>query len=46
MEIKAKAENKKEKHVGIMATEETKDKYEEGIVISVGSRKNMETIAT
>ena len=33
------------KSVGIMATEETKDKYDEGIVISVGSRNNKETIA-
>lgn len=32
------------KNVGIMATEETKDNYEQGIVISVGSRNNMETI--
>lgn len=33
------------KNVGIMATEETKDKYEEGIIISIGSRKDKETIA-
>ena len=35
----------KGKSVGIMATEETKDKYEVGLVMSVGSRKNKETIA-
>lgn len=34
----------KGKTVGIMATEETKDRYERGVVISVGSRENMETI--
>lgn len=33
------------KKVGIMATEETKDQYQKGIVISLGSRKNKETIA-
>lgn len=33
------------KSVGIMATEETKDKYREGLIISVGSRNNKETIA-
>lgn len=31
--------------VGIMATEETKERYAGGIVISVGSRSNPETIA-
>lgn len=33
------------KKVGIMATEETKDKYSQGSVISVGSRKMKGTIA-
>lgn len=33
------------KKVGIMATDETKDIYEEGIVISVGTRKDKRTIA-
>lgn len=33
------------KKVGIMATEETKDKYKEGIIISVGTRKDKRTIA-
>ena len=33
------------KKVGIMATEETKDKYSQGLVISVGSRKMKGTIA-
>ena len=33
------------KSVGIMATEETKDKYKEGLIVSVGSRNNKETIA-
>lgn len=33
------------KSVGIMATEETRDKYQEGLIISVGSRNNKETIA-
>lgn len=32
------------KTVGIMATDETKDRYEKGIVMSLGSRENMETI--
>lgn len=36
---------KQGKSVGIMATDETKDRYDEEIVISVGSRKNKETIA-
>lgn len=35
---------KEGKTVGIMATEETKNRYEEGVVISVGSRKDMATI--
>ncbi|MCF6465035.1 threonylcarbamoyl-AMP synthase [Clostridium sp. Cult2] len=42
--IKAKKITSQGKTVGIMATDETKDRYEEGLVISVGSRKNMETI--
>ena len=33
------------KVVGIMATEETKDKYREGNIIVVGSRRESETIA-
>ena len=33
------------KRVGIMATDETKDLYEKGLVISLGSRNNKETIA-
>ncbi len=33
------------KKVGIMATEETKDEYKKGIIISVGSRKDKKTIA-
>jgi len=33
------------KSVGIMATDETKNRYEEGIIISVGSRENKSTIA-
>lgn len=33
------------KSVGIMATDETENRYDEGIVISVGSRKNKGTIA-
>lgn len=32
--------------VGIMATDETKDKYEGGTVISLGSRSNLETVAS
>ncbi|WP_432667660.1 L-threonylcarbamoyladenylate synthase [Wukongibacter baidiensis] len=32
--------------VGIMATDETKHKYEGGIVISLGSRDNLETVAS
>lgn len=32
--------------VGIMATEETKDRYSGGVVISVGSRANLETVAS
>ncbi|SHD76582.1 tRNA(NNU) t(6)A37 threonylcarbamoyladenosine modification; threonine-dependent ADP-forming ATPase [[Clostridium] ultunense Esp] len=46
MEIKVQAKEfiSQEKTVGIMATEETKDRYGQGIIISVGSRKNMETI--
>lgn len=34
------------KKVGIMATEETKDKYEDGVVIVSGSRRKRETIAS
>lgn len=33
------------KKVGIMATDETLDRYEQGIIISLGSRKNKESIA-
>ena len=33
------------KTVGIMATEETKDRYKKGIIISVGSRRDKKTIA-
>lgn len=33
------------KTIGIMATEETKDRYKKGVVISVGSRKDKRTIA-
>lgn len=33
------------KKVGIMATDETKDEYKAGIIISMGSRKRKETIA-
>jgi L-threonylcarbamoyladenylate synthase len=33
------------KKVGIMATEETKDQYQRGVVISLGSRRNKESIA-
>ncbi|NLJ97707.1 MAG: threonylcarbamoyl-AMP synthase [Tissierellia bacterium] len=33
------------KKVGIMATDETVGRYEEGTIISLGSRKNKETIA-
>lgn len=33
------------KSVGIMATDETKNRYDEGIVISIGSRRNKGTIA-
>ncbi|NLY77155.1 MAG: threonylcarbamoyl-AMP synthase [Tissierellia bacterium] len=33
------------KTVGIMATDETKSSYQEGMVVSVGSRKDMGTIA-
>lgn len=33
------------KKVGIMATEETKDRYQEGTVLVVGSREKKETIA-
>lgn len=45
--IKAKVKEYVEqgKRVGIMATDETKNRYEEGIVISVGSRKMKGTIA-
>ena len=32
------------KKVGIIATEESKDKYEQGLVISIGSRKNINQI--
>lgn len=32
--------------IGIMATEETKNSYTEGLVLVVGSRKNKDTIAT
>ena len=31
--------------VGIIATDETKDRYSEGLVVSIGSRKEEETIA-
>ena len=31
--------------VGIIATDETKDRYPEGLVVSIGSRKEEETIA-
>ncbi|HSH36840.1 L-threonylcarbamoyladenylate synthase [Schnuerera sp.] len=46
MEIKTKTKEyiSKGKTVGIMATEETKTRYEEGLIISVGNRENMETI--
>ena len=33
------------KCVGIMATDETRDRYKKGLVISMGSRENRETIA-
>lgn len=33
------------KQVGIIATDETKDRYPEGLVVSIGSRKEEETIA-
>lgn len=33
------------KKVGIMATEETKAKYDKGIIVSLGSRENKESIA-
>ena len=33
------------KRVGIIATEETKNHYKNGIVVSIGTRKNMEEIA-
>ena len=33
------------KRVGIIATEETKDRYEQGIVISIGARDDEEAIA-
>ena len=36
---------KKGKTVGIMATDETREFYKEGLVISLGSRNNKETIA-
>lgn len=36
----------KGKKVGIMATEETKNKYTDGLVLSIGSRKAKETIAS
>lgn len=35
----------KGKKIGIMATEETRDKYKADLILSVGSRKNVETIA-
>ena len=31
--------------VGIIATDETKDRYQEGLVVSIGSRREEETIA-
>lgn len=36
---------KEGKRVGIICTDETKDFYKEGVIISMGSRKNKETIA-
>lgn len=36
----------KGKRVGIIATEETKDKYKDGIILNIGSRKEVKTIAT
>jgi L-threonylcarbamoyladenylate synthase len=41
----AKEHIKQGQTVGIMATEETKDKYKEGIIIAVGNRKDKKTIA-
>lgn len=45
--IKAKGSEfeRQGKVIGIMATDETKNRYDKGIVISVGSRKNIGTIA-
>ncbi len=40
-----KEEYEKEKKVGIMATEETKDIYYDALVLSMGSRKNPQSIA-
>ncbi|SHJ65358.1 L-threonylcarbamoyladenylate synthase [Paramaledivibacter caminithermalis] len=42
--IRANKENEGYK-VGIMATDETKDKYEGGTIISVGSRSKLESVA-
>ena len=33
------------KKVGIMATDETKSKYDKGVILSIGSRKDKESIA-
>lgn len=43
-ELAAKAKAHGEQ-VGIIATDETKDRYPEGLVVSIGSRKEEETIA-
>ena len=43
-ELAAKAKARGEQ-VGIIATDETKDRYQEGLVVSIGSRKEEETIA-
>ena len=43
-ELAAKAKARGEQ-VGIIATDETKDRYPEGLVVSIGSRKEEETIA-
>ena len=43
-ELAAKAKARGEQ-VGIIATDETKDRYPEGLVVSIGSRKEEESIA-
>ena len=43
-ELAAEAKARGEQ-VGIIATDETKDRYPEGLVVSIGSRKEEETIA-